>query len=350
MASIRRRGDRYEVRIIRKGQPAQCKSFPTLKDAQVWSRRIEGEIDRGVALGQPRANKTTLAELVALYRKTVAKQHKGFAQEDLRLAKWEAHPLAKREAKDVRPADLAQWRDLRAKDVGASTIRNELAILSSVFEWARLDIGHTALINPTKGIRRPALPEGRSRRMDGEEVRRIVAATSSPALAALLPLAIATACRRGELLKVTWRDIDLGRRTLSLKDTKNSESRITALAPAALAILKALPQPDTPEARNRPLFKQTAHSITVAFRRAVERARQVYLAECEANGQTADPDFLTGLHLHDARHEACSSLFEAGLSVIEVSSMSGHLDLRSLKRYSHVNPERLALRLQSLAA
>ena len=350
MASIRRRGDRYEVRIIRKGQPSQCKSFTTLKDAQAWGRRIERDMDAGLALGVAKADRTTLGDLIAQYRKVIVPTHKGAIEEDRRLAHWQTHALAKREAKSVTQADFAQWRDHRALTVGASTIRNELALISSVYEWARLDLGYTHLTNPAKGIRKPSLPAGRSRRMDEDEARRIVAASASPALAALLPLALATAGRRGELLKITWRDIDLNKRTMHLRDTKNDESRVTALSPSALAILETLRQQDATGGRNGLVFTQTAHSITVAFRRAVKRARLAYEAECKASGQEPDPDFLQGLRLHDARHEACSSLFEAGLSVIEVSSMSGHLDLRSLKRYSHVNPERLALRLQALAA
>ncbi len=226
-----------------------------------------------------------------------------------------------------------------------STVRNELAVLSAVFEWARLDAGYSSLANPVKGIRRPAAPEGRTRRIDDDEARRIVAATSSPALARLLPLAVATACRRGELMKATWRDVSLKNRTLRLTDTKNGESRTVALSPAALSILEAMPR----RLDGGPLFEQTAHSISVAFSRAVKRARAVYEAECQGAGVDPCPEFLIGVHFHDARREGVSRLFEMGLNIPEVASISGHRQWASLRRYTAVKPEALALKLQKLA-
>ena len=39
--------------------------------------------------------------------------------------------------------------------------------------------------------------------------------------------------------------------------------------------------------------------------------------------------------LHDLRYEATSALFEKGLTPIEVSAMTGHKTLNTLKRYTH---------------
>ena len=48
---------------------------------------------------------------------------------------------------------------------------------------------------------------------------------------------------------------------------------------------------------------------------------------------------------HDLRHEATSRLFEKGLNMMEVASITGHEDLKMLKRYSHIKPESLVARL-----
>ncbi len=344
MATFRQRGNKVQARVQRKGFETQAASFNTLADAKAWARRIEASLDQGIALGQSRADKVSLAELIAEYRKTVAKKHKGHIEECRRLSSWEVWPAARRWARDVKPADVASWRDNRLQTVSPATVVREIAILSAVYEWARLDLGHSTLSNPTKGIRKPSVPEGRSRRMSAEEVRRIVEATSSQALKLLLPLAISTTSRRGELLKVTWRDIDLQARTMHLRDTKNGLDRLTALAPAALAILEAMPRT---EGR---LFDQTPQSITTAFIRAVKRARAYYETECLSNGQAPDADFLVGLRLHDARREGASQWFEAGLSIPEVASMTGHRSWACLRTYTALNAPALALKLQSLAS
>ena len=48
---------------------------------------------------------------------------------------------------------------------------------------------------------------------------------------------------------------------------------------------------------------------------------------------------------HDLRHEATSRLFEKGLNTMEVASITGHEDLRMLKRYTHLRAEDLVARL-----
>ena len=51
------------------------------------------------------------------------------------------------------------------------------------------------------------------------------------------------------------------------------------------------------------------------------------------------------LRFHDLRHEATSRLFEKGLNTMEVASITGHEDLKMLKRYTHLRAENLVGRL-----
>lgn len=51
------------------------------------------------------------------------------------------------------------------------------------------------------------------------------------------------------------------------------------------------------------------------------------------------------VRFHDLRHEATSMFFEKGLNVIEVAAITGHKDLRILKRYTHLRAEDLAKKL-----
>ena len=48
---------------------------------------------------------------------------------------------------------------------------------------------------------------------------------------------------------------------------------------------------------------------------------------------------------HDLRHEATTRLFEKGLNIMEVASITGHKDLRMLRRYTHLKAEDLARKL-----
>lgn len=54
---------------------------------------------------------------------------------------------------------------------------------------------------------------------------------------------------------------------------------------------------------------------------------------------------LADFHFHDLRHEAISRLFEMGLTVPEVASVSGHRTLAQLMRYSHANQQSIREKL-----
>ena len=81
------------------------------------------------------------------------------------------------------------------------------------------------------------------------------------------------------------------------------------------------------------------------MRNARLRARSFYEDVCREQGTTPNPEFLQNLRLHDARHEAVSSLFELGLDATEVAAISGHRTMQMLARYTHHKAERLAQKL-----
>lgn len=88
-----------------------------------------------------------------------------------------------------------------------------------------------------------------------------------------------------------------------------------------------------------------ADSFEKAWTRCRVRALKAYVEDCERYGHKPDPALLEGLCFHDLGHEATSQLFEKGLGIMEVASMTGHKSLTMLKRYRHVGAEKLAERL-----
>ncbi len=129
--------------------------------------------------------------------------------------------------------------------------------------------------------------------------------------------------RQGELIRLRWEHINLDRRTAHLPDTKNGESRTVPLSTTAIQVLHAQPQ-----SVHGPAFPgTTTEAIKRAYIRAVRRAD------------------IENLRFHDLRHEATTRLFEKGLNIMEVASITGHKDLRMLRRYTHLKAEDLAGKL-----
>ena len=74
--------------------------------------------------------------------------------------------------------------------------------------------------------------------------------------------------------------------------------------------------------------------------------RKRYLAECEKLGSEPDPHFLVDARLHDLRHEGASRYAEKKrFNTLELAAITGHKDLRMLKRYVHPDARELAKRM-----
>ena len=327
MATFRKRGPyQWQAQVRKKGQPLQSKTFETRAEAEQWARAIEVEMDKGVFVSRAEAESTTLRELLERYLAEITPLKKGAGPETNRLRALMRLPLARRYVASIRGMDIARFRDERLRKVTPSTAKRDLVLLGHVFEVARKEWG-IYVHNPVRDIKLPSENRPRDRRLqDGEEARLLDASEQArnPWLLPIVQLALETAMRQGELIRLRWEHIDLNRRTAHLPDTKNGETRTVPLSSTAVRVLlRALPR-----SLHGPVFPGlTTEAIKRAYIRAVRRA-------CIEN-----------LRFHDLRHEATTRLFEKGLNIMEVASITGHKDLRMLRRYTHLKAEDLARKL-----
>lgn len=338
MATIRKRGNRWQVRIQRRDYSEQSRSFLNKVDADRWARTVESEMDRGVFECRAEAERTTLDVLFERYLREVTPRKKGANAEGYLIGKWRRHKLALSPVASIRASDVAKYRDEALTRLAASTVRNELNLLSAVFDVARKEWGYS-VFNPVRDIRKPSMPRGRARRLSKEEEALLLAECDRSRawyLGSVVRLALETAARLGELHKLRWKEIDLQRRTAFIRDAKNGESRLLPLSSAAMVVLQNLPR--SVDGR---LFPVSDESIKSSFHDAVVRARAAYVRD---HGDL-EGDVLVDLRFHDLRHEAVSRLFELGLNPMEVASISGHKTLSMLQRYTHLRAEDLARKL-----
>lgn len=75
------------------------------------------------------------------------------------------------------------------------------------------------------------------------------------------------------------------------------------------------------------------------------RVQQKYIQDCTESKHKPAKSFLGNVHFHDTRYEAASRLAEKLSNVLELSAVTGHRDLRVLKRYYHPRAEDLAKKL-----
>jgi hypothetical protein len=113
MATIRKRGTKWQVQIRKAGISPVSRSFHIRKDAQLWPRQMEVEADRSGLLSNPKVlQRLTLSELVERYRDTVSVRKQGHEVERIVLNAFLRQPLCRKRLSDIRTEDFASYRDL----------------------------------------------------------------------------------------------------------------------------------------------------------------------------------------------------------------------------------------------
>lgn len=333
MASIDKRSRRsWRARVRIPGHKDKTRSFNTQVEAQAWARITEAQLRSGVDTVPDAAAEPTLAQALDWYLEQETPRKKGKEQETRRLRAWKARELAKLKLSQLTPMHFVEFRKQReAEGCAGNTIRLDLSLISDLFKTARLDWGMPYLENPIALLRKPKQGKGRDRRLSTDEAARFERALQAcpKKLVRLAVLfAIHTAARQGEILRLRKADVDFGQRIAIFRDTKNGEDRAVPLSRHALAVLKQL----DPYSPSPYMFPVTRTVITRAWRHILRRAG------------------ITDFRFHDLRHEATTSLFERGLSTMEVQKVTGHKTLAMLLRYTQMDVGHLVERLDATEA
>jgi integrase len=179
--------------------------------------------------------------------------------------------------------------------------------------------------NPAKKVQKIPEKNGRLRFLSIEERDRLLGACRDSAwrrLYLIVLMAITTGARRGELLALTWGDINLERRVALVQVSKNGEPRALPLAQAVVDELARF-QLERAEALVFPARKRNTEprKFESAWRAALRTAR------------------IERLRFHDLRHTCASYLAQNGASLLEIADVLGHRQLAMVKRYAHLTVE-----------
>lgn len=327
MATIRPMRDKWQAIVRRKGYPLQCKSFELRKDAEKWARQQERAIDTGHWVDRTEAEQTTLKELLDRYADEVSKGKRGADAEAYRIEQFKRSNLAKYAPAAITGKLIAGWRDHRLTEVSPATVLRELQLLGHVFTVAIREWGIALHNNPVSLIRKPTPNKARDRVLNDTQRVALIAACAqcqNPWVKPVVTFALETAARRGEILALTWRDVDLERKVA--KVSGKTGSRTIPLSPACVAMLRSLPR-----SLEGHVFPVTIETLKQAYARAVARA--------------GIQDFT----FHDLRHDALTRLARLGLNILELRSVSGHTTANMLQRYVSIDAGDLAGKLASVS-
>lgn len=318
MASFQKTKTGWRVFVKRKGV-SKTSTFKTKREAQDWAARMENLI---LTTNQQK-RKYTYGEMIERYlREELGKKRNGKFERYF-LPNLLNHKIAKSE---IGEESIIAYRDERLKSVQGPTVKRELIAMSHICtvamkEWKWIDS------NPFFNISKPKDNLPRVRRVTKEEIEKLKQACAyeiPPVTGVQLSVhaflfAIETAMRLGEILSLTWENVDFEKRIAFLPMTKNGTSRTVPLSGQAIELLKQLPQ------KSKQCFPVNKHASSY-FRAVKNRAN------------------IENLHFHDSRHEAITRLSRK-LDVLTLARVVGHKNIQQLMTYYNESAEDIAKRL-----
>jgi integrase len=225
--------------------------------------------------------------------------------------------LGRRSIAAVTQADVEQFMFQIARDSGKSGASRTVGLLGAIFHWG---VKHKMRPdNPCRGVERFA-DKVRKRRLTDAEYAAIGAAIRKanyqwPSIPAAAKFLILTGWRSSEALTLRRADVDFGRRTATLGDTKTGRS-IRPLAHRAIEILRGVQTAGdlffpTPSGR-----KYRANYLGKMFRKLIG-------------------DLPEDVTPHVLRHSFASLAAEQGLAEATVAALLGHVGRTMTSRYQH---------------
>lgn len=235
--------------------------------------------------------------------------------EKLIVPEWESRPLAgitKRDCKDLLKR-IARKTPTQANRVWAT--------LSKLFRWA-LEEDLLPIVSPMAGVKRPAEETSCERVLSNSELARIWRACNAldAREAAFVRLAFLTAARRGELLGLMWREIDLDAKTWTMEGsrTKNGKAHVLPLVDGTLRILADLPRIAAPGKAEANLVL-TVSGITPLSNLSKLKAKLDAVLAADGGAE------VEGWTFHDIRRSVATKLAELGTPPYVIEAVLNHV-------------------------
>jgi integrase len=337
MASIFKRknkdGTTHWRAVIRvKGYPTVCNHFARKQEADDWAIDVERQIKQGQFNFGRHKKQHTFSELVDHFINNGALEHHRSAKDSLRHLNYWGERLGDYALVHLTPERLGKERLLlietptnRGEKRSSATVNRYMATLSSVLSYACRQLRWMD-DNPCFNLIKLKENPGRDRVLTQEEVQRLMAAclqSRNGYLYCIVLLAFTTGMRQGEILSLTWNQIDFDNKLAHLKETKNGTPRSVPLVEAVIEELWQLFQSRDP-AKSLIFASKTVFGkidINKAWNEALKRAS------------------IEGFVFHSIRHHFATLAARSGASNLQLKTALGHKTLQMLERYTHLDVE-----------
>lgn len=309
---------------IRPYKPAS-KAFDTLAEAKAWAKALEDDLRRQRKQGSTSEDVTrlTVAKLIESYLDDPETKALRYHDTLSILLAWWSNDIGQTKVLDVNVLELRKRRQKLLKGRAPATVNRYLSALRSCWNWGRA----AGLVPQDKTWpTRLMLTEDNEvqRYLDDDELKRLLDAAEahSSTMYAAVVLSLGCGLRQGELMRLTWPDIDLKAQRLRIMRTKTDKPRMVHIPASVKRALEDLKKGGV--VSTRAVFLAESGE---PLNRGTLRIRWL-----EIRAAAGLKDF----RWHDLRHSCASFLAQNGATLLEIAEVLGHGSTAVTRRYAHL--------------
>jgi integrase len=218
----------------------------------------------------------------------------------------------------ITTAELQDWQAQKRATNKPATVNHMMSRLRHMFnraiEWELLDE------SPMRRIKFLRENNARLRYLSIEECGRLLDGCGVAHMRGIITVALHTGMRLGEILDLKHPDIDFVTGVLTVRSSKNGESRHIPMDSSVAALFKWIPKQSNSEYVFPSPSGERWSCNQKAFRHARSRAG------------------LVDLHFHDLRHTFASQWMMNGGDLYALRGILGHKSIAMTQRYAHLSP------------
>ena len=224
------------------------------------------------------------------------------------------------DAVDSRLVD--QYKVHRLQKVTPTTVNVETRAIKTFFNC--LKRWNLVGKNPCDGVHQIRITEQLPTYLEEKELARLISGLKDEWLRRIVLFAAMTGARRGEILNLTWDDVNLKERLVTIHSSvnyrvKGGRVRVVPLNETVALLLESMPE-------KRGLVFKGVRGGTADGNHVGRRFR------IAARGMGFDRK----LHFHSLRHSFASLLVQKGVSLYHVQKLLGHSSTRVTEVYAHL--------------
>lgn len=293
--------------------------MPDERTARRIAKKIEVEVMEGVYLDRRKVSRISFEAAARQYLDLSARTKRSHQRDQTCHRALLRTVFSGCRLSDVTVRQIEDHIAARLDDgVSAQTINHELQFLRNVFRKS-IDWGE-AHANPAAAVKKLPVRSTRVRYLSYEGEARLLS-ECSPHLRPMVALAIETGLREGEVLGLTWDDVDLVEGLLHIEDAKGGKRRDVPLSARATATLRSLPRHiRSPYVFHKKYTGKPYGRVDKGMRAATGRAK------------------LKDVVFHTLRHTFASRMIMEGASERALMDICGWSSYAMVQRYTHLSP------------